>query len=273
MTRVRTSVVSAAALLALLVTAAVPATAGAAGSFPYDPAQTVPEQSLNFTAGPGPMTFRVVSRDCPGAAVHIEVASENVFGPDDTLIDTARKDYFTLTETSPGVYDGSTGAQWLQTPGTYYWLAQTIHKCTDIYDVPRVSPVRAIVVNVAPPAPGADIYAEIPEDSEILSIALAKSEIPRIILKRTKRIARGLKRRCSRRGAGSILVVFCTVSWNDKKKYRYNGSMRLTGNDDGSIAMRFDGRRATLKCWKRKQRAKRRASSCYKRWRFEYESV
>ena len=55
------------------------------------------------------------------------------------------------------------------------------------------------------------------------------------MLKAKRKSARGLKRTCSRRSSGSILVVACTVSWSDNKKYSYNGRMRLALNDDGTL--------------------------------------
>ena len=106
------------------------------------------------------------------------------------------------------------------------------------------------------------------EDSEILSVAQAKAEVPNVILKRTKKVARGLKRKCARRGEGSVLIVYCTISWNDNKKYNYNGSMRLARNDDGTLSVRFDGRRAQRTCLK-----KGGGKRCYKKWKFSYEEL
>ena len=264
----RRSVVLRTALLAFAVSLLVAGNAHAQGTLPYDPAQTNPQQSVNVVAGPGPLAFKVVSPDCPGAPFYIEVANENVYGPDQSLIDSARKDYFALSETSPGVYEGQTGAQWLSTPGTYYWMASAVAKCTDQFDVARNSPVRSIVITAAPPPPGSDQVPEVPEDSAILTIAQGKAEIPGLILKKTKKVARGLKRKCSRRGEGSILVVACTVAWHDNKKFNYNGAMRLALNDDGTLTARFDGRRATKACLKKKGGKK-----CYKKWTFNYDSV
>ena len=122
---------------------------------------------------------------------------------------------------------------------------------------------------MVPPAPPAqDTAAEAFEDSALLTIAQAKAEVPNVILKRTKKVARGLKRKCSRRGAGSLLIVACTVSWNDNKKYAYNGSMRLALNDDGTLAVRFDGRRALRSCLK-----KGGGKRCYKKWIFNYDAA
>ena len=254
-----------AAVLFVLAPAAVLATPG---SFPYDPAQTNPQQSANFTAGPGPLAFKVVSPDCPGASLFVDVANQNVYGSDDRLIESARKEHIAMTETSAGVYEGSATAQWLSTPATYYWHISGVAQCSDAFPVDRVSPVRAIVINNAPPPPGSDQNPEVEDENELLTIAQAKAEIPGLILKRTKKVARGLKRKCSRRGAGSILIVACTTSWSDNKKYSYNGSMRLALNDDGTLSVRFDGRRATRACLKGKGGKK-----CYKKWVFSYAAV
>jgi hypothetical protein len=256
--------VTAAALLAL-----VPVTALAAGTLPYDPSQTTPAQSQNFVAGPGPLPFHFVSHDCPGASLFIDVADSTQLAPDGRPLESSRKEHFALTETSPGVYDGQASGTWLSTPGTYYWTASGVAKCVgDPYEVDQVTPERSIVINVAPPPPGSDQPPDVPEDSALLTISQAKAEIPGLILKRTKKIARGLKRKCSRRGEGSLLVVACTVSWSDNKKYSYNGSMRLALNDDGTLTVRFDGRRATRACLKGKGGKK-----CYKKWTFSYDSV
>ena len=230
-----------------------------------------PTRSRARTSSPGLAHWRSRSsrRTAPGASIFIDVANQNVFGPDDRLIESARKEHFPLAETSPGTYSGQATGQWLSTPGTYYWHASGVARCAgDPYEVDRVSPVRSIVINAAPPPPGSDQIPEVPEDSALLTIAQAKAEIPGLILKRTKKLARGLKRKCSRRGDGSLLVVACTVSWSDNKKYSYNGSMRLALNDDGTLTVRFDGRRATKACIKGKGGKK-----CFKKWVFSYASV
>jgi hypothetical protein len=264
------SVARKAGLLAAALVVAVPAAAFAAGALPYDAAQTNPQQSQNYVAGPGPASFTVVSPDCPGASLFVDVANQNVFGPDDRLIESARKEHFPLAESlsSPGTYIGQATAQWLSTPGTYYWHASGAAKCDAAFEIDRVSPVRSIVINAAPTPPDAGAPPEVDEDSALLTINQAKGEIPGLILKRTKKVARGLKRKCSRRGEGSLLVVACTVSWHDNKKYNYNGSMRLALNDDGTLSVRFDGRRATKSCVKRKGGKK-----CFKKWVFKYDSV
>jgi len=265
---VRRSVALGAVSLALLLAALTPAGALAAGSLPIIPDQTEPTQSLNVRGGPGPLPFKVTAPTRPGAAMYVEVASQDIFDIDDTLADSVQRDRFSLVETSPGVYQGQTSAQWLQTPATYFWQAYAIIRCELAYDIARVGPVRALIVTVPPPPPGQDAGFEAFEDSEILTIAQAKAEVPNVILKRTKRVARGLKRKCSRRGEGSVLVVACTVSWNDNKKYSYNGSMRLVRNDDGTLSVRFDGRRAPTACVK-----KGGGKRCYKKWKFADESI
>ncbi len=72
--------------------------------------------------------------------------------------------------------------------------------------------------------------------------------------------------RCTRRGGGSILTVFCTASWTDGKRHRYDGSFRMALNEDGTIAARFDGRRATLGCLGR--RRGKQAKRCHRGYRF-----
>ena len=266
--RSRWSVASGLTSLALLVAAASPAGALAAGLLPILPDQTTPTQSFNVVGGITSVSFKVVAPTCPGAPMYVEVASQEVYGPDGTFADAVQADRFSLVETSPGIYEGQTSAQWLKTPATYFWMASAVVKCEDVFDVPRNSPVRSLIVTVPPPPPAQDAAAEAFEDSELLTIAQAKAEVPNIILKRTKKVARGLKRKCSRRGEGSVLVVACTVAWNDNKKYRYDGSMRLARNDDGTLSVRFDGRRALSACTK-----KGGGKRCYKKFAFSYDAA
>jgi hypothetical protein len=37
------------------------------------------------------------------------------------------------------------------------------------------------------------------------------------------------------------LAVVCTASWNDRKRYGYNGSWRMALNDDGTVEAIFAG--------------------------------
>ena len=269
MQKVRRNVACGALSLALLAAALAPSGALAAGTIDIDPAATEPAQSLNIQAGPGPLRFKVVSPVCAGASdIYVEVASQDLRDTDDTLADVVQKDRFGLSETSPGVYEGQTTSQWLQTPGTYFWLAYIYDDCGTAYPNPFVSPVRALVVTVPPPPPAQDAPVESFEDSEILSVAHAKAEVPGVILKKTKKVARGLKRKCARRGEGSILIVYCTISWHDNRTYAYNGSMRLARNDDGTLSVRFDGRRAKRACLKKKG-----GKRCYKKWKFSYAEL
>ena len=269
MPRVRRNVACGALSLALLAAAAVPTGALAAGTLAIDPAATEPAQSLNVQGGPGPLKFKVVAPTCTGASeIYVEVGTQDVYDPDGSLSDSLQKDRFGLDETSPGVYEGQTTSQWLQTPATYFWVAYAVVDCGLGYRDPYISPARALIITVPPKPPAQDVAAEAFEDSEILTIAQAKAEIPNVILKRTKKVARGLKRKCSRRGEGSVLVVACTVSWNDNKTYAYNGSMRLARNDDGTLAVRFDGRRAKRACLK-----KGGGKRCYKKFRFNFDAA
>ena len=44
--------------------------------------------------------------------------------------------------------------------------------------------------------------------------------------------------------------------------------MRLARNDDGTLSVRFDGRRAQRTCLK-----KGGGKRCYKKWKFSYEQL
>ncbi len=188
----------------------------------------------------------------------------------------AQVDGFSLTETTPGVYEGTTSATWLQTPGSYFWQAIAPNaKCDGTSEggpaALYATPVVGIAVIASTSNSGTDTTpVDVQDDSEILTLAQAKSSIPSVIRKGTRRTGRKVSGRCTRRGSGSILVVFCTTHWTDGKKWTYNGTIRQALNDDGTISGRFDGRRATLACIKHTAR-KVDEKRCFKKYRFTAE--
>ena len=262
MLRVRRVVVSVAGVIALSYAVVAPSPALAAGAMPIDASQTEPVQSASIVAGQASLSFKVVAPACAATEMFVEVASKETYDSNSSLADSVQTDYFALAQTSPGVFQGQTSAQWLKTPAAYFWQAYTLADCGGVfnYALEYVSTTRALVVT-APPQPPAENLTPEAADAQILSVAQAKAEVPKAILKRTKRAARGLARKCALRGAGG-LVVYCTVSWNDNRKYSYNGTMRLARNDDATLSVRFDGRRAQRTC------LRKRGARCYRKWTF-----
>jgi hypothetical protein len=255
--------VSGAGLIALGIATIAPSPVLAVGSMPIDAAQTAPAQSHSIVAGSAALSFKVVAPGCATTEMFIEVASRETFDSNTSLADAVQTDYFALTQTSPGVFEGQTSAGWLKKPATYFWQAYTVANCGGVFDytLEYISLTRELVV-VPPPPPAQTVAPGAAEDSKTLSVAQARAEVPKVILKRTKKSARGLKRTCARRGSGN-LIVYCTVSWSDGKTYSYEGSMRLARNDNGTLSARFDGRRARRACLKRGG-----GKRCYKRWTF-----
>jgi hypothetical protein len=221
-----------------------------------------PAQSTNLQPGTA-VTFRVTSA-CVNQAMFVEVSTSSTLDADGTLADVGQQDRVSMEAQPDGTYTATVrGSAWLSTPGTYYWQGSIAGVCEGLEKQTWVTPVVGIVVLKPASGGGEDVTAEVQDNGEILTIEQARASIRDGVLKMTRRLPRGLKRTCTRRGSGSILAVICTASWIDSKKYRYNGSWRMALNDDGTIEARFDGRRATAKCLKTAKQKKR----CYKRYR------
>lgn len=246
------------AVCALLLTSA---TAFGAGQMTVTDMQ--PAQSTNLQPGKA-VSFRITAPSCVNQPMYVEVSNSSSLDPDGTLGNVGQQDYVSMEAQPDGTYTASTSGSWTNTPGTYYWQAQTTGICEDQLDKQTwVTPVVGIVVLTPTTASGTTEVAEAQDNGEILTVAQARAAVRDGVLKLTRKLPRGLKRTCTRRGSGSILAVLCTASWNDKKKYAYNGLWRMALNDDGTIAARFDGRRATLKCL----RTASQRSRCFKKWR------
>jgi hypothetical protein len=225
-----------------------------------------PGVAASYSTSISSLSFKVPA-GCPSMSAYIEVARDEQYDLDGTLYQGSTVDRFAAEETSAGVYEATTSGSWLQTPGAYYWQISGLAACDGGNATLWVGPAIGLTIKSATPTdpvPG----SEIPDQVEILTLAQARASIPTIVKNVKRRIARGLKRNCTRGGTGDLTVVLCTVSWNDKLQYRYNGSFRVVLDDDGGIVSRFDGRRATLKCLK--QRKGKDAKKCYKAHRFSY---
>ncbi len=257
-------------LSCVLAALILPAFASAAGEFPVT--QMAPAQSTNLAPGSTPL-FRVTS-PCAGQLVSVTVANQDIRDGEGRLAASVQVDGFQLSETgqATGVYEATARAAWLQAPGTYFWQASSVANCSDSSGptAPLVSPVVAIIVSAPTSASGDVSPTTVDDNSEILTLAQAKSALPSVITKGTRRTGRRISGRCTRRGSGSILVVFCTTRWTDGKRYTYNGSVRQALNDDGTISARFDGRRAKLSCLKKTAR-KVDEKRCYRKYRFTAE--
>lgn len=225
-----------------------------------------PSVAASFTTNTSSLTFSVTTT-CPGLGAFVEIARDEQYDPDGTLFEGVQVDRFALDEVTSGVYRGTSTGIWLQTPGAYYWQVSGVGACDGGNATLWVGPANGFTITSAPstdPIPGSSV----PDSSEILSLAQARAAIPTIVKNVTRRIARGLKRTCTRAGAGDLTVVLCTASWNDKLQYRYNGAFRMALNDDGTVSARFDGRRGSLACIA--QRKGKNAKACYRARRFSY---
>lgn len=234
---------------------------------PIDEAQTLPTQNQSIVVGAASVAFKVVAPGCTTAEMVIEVASQETYESNGSFSDTVQRDYFTLPQTGPGVFEGQTSAAWVKAPAAYYWQAYAVANCGGVFEymVEHVGPTRTLTIA---PRPSRPVQTAVPvATQQTLSVAQASTEVANAIRKRTKKAARALKRKCARPGT-SVLVVSCTLSWTDSTKYNYTGSMRLTRNDDGTLSARFDGRRAQRTCVK-----KGGGKRCYKKWKFSYEEL
>lgn len=260
-------------LLAVLALLAVPATAFAAGALPVS--AMAPAQSTNISPTTTSQTFRVTS-SCLGQQLAVIVATQSALDPDGILVAPAQVDNFALTETTPGIYEAATTATWLQTPGTYFWQAVAPNAKCDLGTpdggpaLRYASPTVGIVVSAVVTPSGDTTPISVDDDSEILTLNQAKATLGDVARKGTRRKAHQLSGRCTRRGSGSILVVFCTTRWSDLKTWTYNGTIRQALNDDGTITARFDGRRARLSCIKKTKR-KVDEKACYHKYHFTAE--
>ena len=251
--------------LVAIIAGSLPAVAPAAGPIPVT--QLTPAQSTNLPPGSTP-TFRIDST-CTNQLINVLVANQEVYDADGLFAQSATVDKLTLSESPLGTYQGVSRSPWLSTPGTYYWQATTVADCGSGVVNPLVSPTVGIIV-AAPPASdtGGTGAVELQDSGELLTLSQAKASLGSIIQTGTRRTGKRVSGRCTRRGSGSVLVVFCTARWSDGKKYTYNGSVREALNDDGSITARFDGRRATLACIKQTAR-KVDEKRCFKKFRFD----
>ena len=237
----------------------------AAGDFPMG-VKITPSINATIPSGNPTLTFSIPS-SCPGLISFVEVAKDSQLDQDGTLLNTLAVDRFPVDDIGAGTYQGSTNANWLKTPGAYYWQISGTGACDGGNPILWVgSPIGITITPVV--VPGDTTGAEIPDETALLTLAQARAAIPTIIKNVKKRIARGLKRRCTR-GGGDLVAVFCTASWNDKLQYQYNGSFRMVLDDTGAVVSRFDGRRASLTCLH--QRKGKGAKKCYRAQRFEYD--
>ena len=143
----------------------------------------------------------------------------------------------------PGIYAAQTslGAQWLGTPGTYYWqatyaddddgdiYASAVRTLKVVAAPPPAPPAPPIAV--APPTPAAPAPAVTPRPPDAATVRLA---VRRAIHHATHMLARGLVYRC----AGAT----CRPSWHDFRN-RYRGTLQLTFGPS-AITAAFTGTRA-----------------------------
>ncbi len=260
-------------LAVVLAALALPASALASASLSVT--EMTPGQGTNIAPTSTSLTFRVRS-SCQGQQLQVLVANQEAYDTDGLLLGSVQVDKFSLSETTPGTYEGATTATWLQTPGTYFWQGVAPNAKCDLASADGgpaliyATPAVGVIVSSPTSSSGGSTPVDVQDNSEILTLAQAKASMPDVIRKGTRRTGRKVSGRCTRRGSGSILVVFCTTHWTDGKTWTYNGTIRQALNDDGTISGRFDGRRASLACVKHTAR-KVDEKRCFKKFHFTAE--
>lgn len=252
---------------ALVIVLAAPAAAPAAGNLNAFITSMTPAQNARINVGAKP-SFQVQS-SCKGMGLQAYISKSSTVDGEGAFLGGDLQDQFPMPEVTfgSGIYDGTPQGTWLQQPGEYYWQVRTVAQCEgEVTTAWASQPVFIQVIGIS----GSDTTVDVTEqdNGELLTISQARAAISPAVRKAKKSTPRGLKRTCTRRGSGSILAIVCTASWNDRKKYSYNGTWRMALNDDGTIEARFDGRRALLTCVKRKRAQKRSVRGCFKKHRF-----
>ena len=250
-------------LAALVLPASAPAASGNLDAF-ISKATPAQNASIGFADTP---TFQIIS-SCKGMGLQAYVSRSSTVDGDGAFLGGDVQDTFPMPETSfgSGIYEGKPLGTWLQQAGPYFWQLRTIAQCTSDGTVPWASLPVAIQVLAQSSGGTTDVVQQ--DNGELLTIDQARVAISPAVLKAKRTLPRGLKRTCTRRSSGSILAVVCSASWNDRKKYTYNGLFRMALNDDGTIEATFNGRRALLSCVK-KNRAKRQSvKRCFKKHAF-----
>ena len=240
-------------LLVSAVLAAVLASAPAAGATSDLPVQSgiSPASKATVTAGLGTLTFTVPTA-CAGLSAYIDVSTDVQYDPDGTLLGTTTVDRITLDETAAGTYTGTSNGDWLNQPGGYYWQINGLGTCGTGTLGLWVGPTIGIVVKGTVAGGGGD-GTVIPDDPEVLTLDQARAAIPLAIKGAHKKVARSLRRSCRRDTSGDLGAVACRASWNERTVL-YTGEFTLVLDDTGDIVTRFDGKRATTACIKRRKK-------------------
>jgi hypothetical protein len=213
-----------------------------------------------------------------GAEVLITVATSPATGPDGTLPNDNRVDFFFLSENTPGAYSGKSDPgpnPWNATAGTYYWQARATWTDQAGQFHSAASKVQRIVIGTppaaAPPsgpsgpsgqptAPGQSPSS--PRTTIAMSARDATFYVRRLIRQRTKHRPHNLRYRCVRRSSRSFR---CRPSWRDSRN-TYSGTVTFThARTRQRIVARgtFIGRRASRRCTRT-----RSAASCRRPFRW-----
>lgn len=247
---------------------AVPTTASAAGDLTAYITSVSPAQNAKLALGAKP-AFQVIS-SCKGMGLTGYISRTSALDGDSAFLGSDLQDQFPMPEVTfgSGIYEGSPQGTWLQQAGEYYWQVRASNaQCSaDPAGAWALPPVGIQVLGSTSAGGTTDVVDQ--DNGELLTIEQARTSISPAVLKAKKRLPRGLKRTCTRRGSGSILAVVCTSSWNDRVKYSYNGTWRMALNDDGTVEATFNGRRALLSCVAKKRRAKQSVKTCFKKHQF-----
>jgi hypothetical protein len=272
------SVVTLLAVAAALLLAA-PATAQTVEPLTFRTA-TPPDRAVFAPMPTGGIAWGITGLPT-GAQVLVTVASDPATGPDGTLPNDNRVDFFFLSEdaANPGAYSGMSDPgpnAWTATAATYYWqvratwtdAAGTFHSAA--------SKVETIFIGTAPPpgtppagqptapgqSPSPSPSGGVPRTTLAMSALDATFYVRAVIRQRTHRQPRNLRARCARRSSRSFR---CRPSWRDSRNV-YSGTVTFThARTRGRIVARstFTGRRASRRCTRT-----RTVASCARRFRW-----
>lgn len=210
-----------------------------------------------------------VSGPPPGADVAVTVASSPVTGPDGTLPNDNRLDFFFLSENpaAPGQFSGLSDPgpnAWSANVGTYYW--QVVATWTDAAGVFHSAASAVELLNIGTPPPAPPPSAAGGGGATRTTLAMSSLDAPfyvrRLIRLRTRRRPVGLHYGCKRLDSRSFR---CRPTWRDRRNV-YSATATLTHTRSGPRVVAratFTGRRASRACVRR-----RSVRSCGVRFRW-----
>ena len=254
--------VAAVLLLAVSADAAVPFAAPSQAAQPLAISNVTPADGAFVPPTPtGGVPWRISAAGLPAdASVLVTITQDPATGPDGTLLDANRVDFFFLSPdaTLAGVYNGRSDPgpnAWSANLGTYYWQVRATW--TDAAGVFRstASDIQRLVIG-SPPPPGA---APAPGGPSSRRATLAMSSLDAKFYVRTA-IRRHTKRRPQRLHFGCVKRTTrsfrCRPSWRDSRNIYSSGSVTFTHSRSSGqrVVARgtFTGRRSSRQCVRRR---------------------